>query len=551
MTVDSLGLVAIAAELRDAVLGRRLGEVVLPAHGQAVIGLPDGGLFISIRPDDARCHRVSAVPVRPGAETGLQAHLNALLRGGTVTRVEAIDFDRVLHLEVDNVDRVGRETHQRLVIELMGKHSACCVLDAAGLIEATLKTVTRAVNRHRELLPKLPYTPPPTGGRRDPRSLTRDELAALWPELTEPSLRDGWRRHLHGMSERLWQYLLAAGADQSAESCWRVWSELVERMRDGRFEPSLVRDAAGLPADAWALPLPGGEPAPSLSRAMELVAEAQSERQSLARRQADARTGLKRRRERAEALLANLARREQRAEQAAQWRLEADLILANLHRIGARDAELVVDGWPQEGESLTIALDPAMPPQRLAERLYERARKAARAAQSVAAERAAAEAELAEAIRALAALEAGEAPLPPPESAGPRERKPRTERERWLRRLKRWTTADGYTCLIGTNAAESEGLLSRVAAPTDLWFHVRGAGSGHVILRTEGRPEQVPPGSIEAAARLAARQSKMKHSDIVPVVYTQRKYVTKVTGGAAGKVVYRNEQTIFVDPTGG
>ena len=122
-------------------------------------------------------------------------------------------------------------------------------------------------------------------------------------------------------------------------------------------------------------------------------------------------------------------------------------------------------------------------------------------------------------------------------------------RDKTPARLTKQLSRDGYTILIGRNAQESETLLSHQAAPTDWWLHVRGAGSGHVIIRSEGRPDAVPLSTIQEAAVWAARQSKMKHSAIVPVVYTQRKHVTKVKGGAAGKVTYRQEKTIFVDPT--
>jgi predicted ribosome quality control (RQC) complex YloA/Tae2 family protein len=290
------------------------------------------------------------------------------------------------------------------------------------------------------------------------------------------------------------------------------------------------------------------------------VAAHTGERARLAQRRGELRALLGRALGRVESQLKGLERTRQRAAHAAAWQHQADLLLSHLHAVEPRADSVQVTDWVNgEPVELTLALDPALSGPRNAEALYERARKARRAAEgapsrepelgaeherlTALAARLAAADSLDELDMVAARLDTSGAP------AAPRAARPRTERERWLARLERHVSADGYTILVGRNATESEGLLSRIAAPSDLWLHVRGAGSGHVIIRTEGRPEAVPAATLEEAARWAARHSRARHSDLVPVVYTQRRYVTKVTGGAAGKVVYRHEKLILVDPT--
>jgi predicted ribosome quality control (RQC) complex YloA/Tae2 family protein len=77
---------------------------------------------------------------------------------------------------------------------------------------------------------------------------------------------------------------------------------------------------------------------------------------------------------------------------------------------------------------------------------------------------------------------------------------------------------------------------------------VRAAASAHVIVRTGKRPNAVPPRVIAEAARLAALHSEAKHSSIVAVDYTLKRYVHKPRGSPPGQVVYRNEKTIHVNP---
>lgn len=563
--MDSLSLAALAAELRPLAATERLGRVVLPARDQVAVGWGPAALLISIVPDAARVHLLETLPRSPRPEPSLQTHLDYLLRGGQVTAIEAVDFDRVLHLTIDNVDRIGQPRTLTLVVELMGKHSACCVLDATGTILAPLRVVTHAVNRHRELKPQIPYVPPPGGGRRNPLELDAAAFAALWPRLAAaPTVQAGWRRHLFGLSDPLWDWLCRhaglprdVAGDGVRDAVWAAWREVADRVLEGRFEPCVVRDEDGCPTLAWPLPLPGSEPVASLSAGLAMVADARQSRSVTRGLRGELEGRLKRAASRLKDQRRGLARRQRQADDAAALQQAGDLLLSHLHLIHPRQTELQVpDPFAPASPPRTIALDPALNGPQNAAAYYDRARRARQAGEGLAAQEAALSAEQARlddlgarlaAAETLADLQELAESLPDGRPAGRGDR-PRTERERILRKLGKQVSRDGYQILIGRSSQESEALLSRIASPTDLWLHVRGAGSGHVVIRTEGRPEQVPPSTIEEAAVIAARHSKMKHSDVVPVVWCQRKFVTKVRGGQAGKVVYRNEKSLFVNP---
>lgn len=106
----------------------------------------------------------------------------------------------------------------------------------------------------------------------------------------------------------------------------------------------------------------------------------------------------------------------------------------------------------------------------------------------------------------------------------------------------------GYMVLVGINATANDYLSTKVGKGNDLWFHVRGHTSAHVLVLTGGKPEKVPHEVLRYAAELAAKNSPLKHSQHVPVDYTLKKYVRKPRGSAVGTVVYTNEKTLHVDP---
>jgi len=74
---------------------------------------------------------------------------------------------------------------------------------------------------------------------------------------------------------------------------------------------------------------------------------------------------------------------------------------------------------------------------------------------------------------------------------------------------------------------------------------VKGA---HVVVRTGKKGLSIPNATIRQAASMAARNSDAKHSSLVPVDYTLRKYVRKRKGAAPGFVTYTHERTIDVTP---
>lgn len=104
-------------------------------------------------------------------------------------------------------------------------------------------------------------------------------------------------------------------------------------------------------------------------------------------------------------------------------------------------------------------------------------------------------------------------------------------------------TIMGYQVWMGKTAAGNDEML-RQAGKNDLWLHARSVSGSHVIIRKKGNvfPREI----IEAAAILAARNSKAKHQKVVPVIYTERKYVVKSKGSNPGEVRLLKEQVIDV-----
>ncbi|MFM7764482.1 MAG: NFACT RNA binding domain-containing protein [Sphingomonadales bacterium] len=104
-------------------------------------------------------------------------------------------------------------------------------------------------------------------------------------------------------------------------------------------------------------------------------------------------------------------------------------------------------------------------------------------------------------------------------------------------------TIDGFEVWIGKSAADNDNML-KLASKQDLWLHVRGYAGSHVIIKKKG--PNFPESVIQKAAELAARNSKAKTQKMVPVIYTERRYVSKPRNAAPGEVAVLKEKVTDV-----
>ena len=104
--------------------------------------------------------------------------------------------------------------------------------------------------------------------------------------------------------------------------------------------------------------------------------------------------------------------------------------------------------------------------------------------------------------------------------------------------------SDRITLYIGKNSANNEQLTFGFAKPDDIWLHARGASGSHCILKGAAMHNA---SEIRRAAEIAAWHSAAKHSELAPVICTQKKYLKK-DRKSPGNVIIEREQVLMVKP---
>ena len=134
------------------------------------------------------------------------------------------------------------------------------------------------------------------------------------------------------------------------------------------------------------------------------------------------------------------------------------------------------------------------------------------------------------------------ASLMPQAAAGGREVVPR-------RPYREHLLSTGLRILVGRDGADNDRTTFEFARPYELWFHTQQCPGSHVVMKYPNKSFEPSKAEIEEAAAIAAYYSRAKNDSLVPVVYTERRYVRKPRKAKPGLVTVEREKSIMVAPT--
>ena len=110
------------------------------------------------------------------------------------------------------------------------------------------------------------------------------------------------------------------------------------------------------------------------------------------------------------------------------------------------------------------------------------------------------------------------------------------------------TLSTGLTVYVGRDGSDNDRTTFEFARPYELWFHTQQCAGSHVVMKFPGKSFEPSKREIEEAASLAAWHSKARNDSLVPVAYTQRKYVRKPRKAKPGLVTIEREKSVMVAP---
>ena len=241
---------------------------------------------------------------------------------------------------------------------------------------------------------------------------------------------------------------------------------------------------------------------------------------------------------------------ESRAGRYERW---GHLLMAQQDQVPEGAEEVELPDLFEDGKPVTIPVDPAKSPVENAEHYYDRARRTRRSREEAEArlddtlERADRAEALLEELRTIDTLDG----IKQFRSEREDEFAPFVERDdadvdRFP--FRRFDLGGGFEVWVGKNARQNHELTFHASQKYDLWLHARGVPGAHTVLHLPNRDAEPGKRRIYTAAAIAAHYSQSKGSDVVPVMVTERKYVTSPKGADPGVVRVDREEVVMVEP---
>ncbi|MDR2201218.1 MAG: NFACT family protein [Clostridiales bacterium] len=570
MPADALHYKHAAAELNSVLTGGRIEKITAPAHDGFVLHIRVRGenrkLYINLSPAGASCRLTAAAPESLPTPPPFLMHLRKYLNGATVSGITTLPYERVIYISVMCSDELRLKTPRTLAAEIMGRHSNLILTDARGVISDSLHRASPAEGLKRTVFPGLVYSPPPAPDKIGLGSKT--ELLRVLSAFEGGSLQGYLQKHVSGFAPASFNEAIAKALGDAPQAplktadAERVADALISMYESPALNPC-ARFIDSAAADFYIEPYktaPGGYVFyKTLNEAMDAYYSAAGAVGKLAAQKNKLLSALKGAVQKYEKRIKAECENITAAADFERDRIAGELLTANVWRVEKGQKSVLVDDYYTGGQT-EIALDEKLSAQANAQKYFKLYNKKKRAAQINAERNAESRAELdyLESVAASVNLaenadelkqiesELTERGLLPAQALKRGAKKP--EPADSLRGVYK-TLFDGYAVFAGKNNLQNDA-LTRSAADTDIWLHVKAAHGSHTLIKN-GKPDFPPDAVLLKAAALAAYYSERRAADKTEVDYAFAKNVFKPRKAPPGKALYENHFTVIVKPEKG
>ena len=555
MPKDALTIYRAAKEL-DFLVGGRVDKVTMP-NADTVILLfhtKNGNhrLLLSCNPSLPRAHITKLNYKSPETATGTLMYFRKRLTGAVLTEIQKDKCERMIGFVFSALDELREPVKYSLIAELTGKCANIVFVEQDGIIGNSLRRISAEADGKRAVFAGLMYRPPNPTGRVGVFDET--ELIARVMACSGMSARAAVNKCVAGLAVSTVDevfFRLGTSEVPPSENAVKSFCETARNLYDSAISPAVVFDESEKPVDYFIEPYKtiGGNVKifPTLNEAMDEYYSALFKASDFAAYVKPLKTAVKNAAAKNKKRLADALQKIAESESADEERVLGDLITANIYRIKRGDRAVTVDNFYDEnGGQITIELDVTKNAQQNAAAHYKAYNKKKKAA--VYADEA--QAQAADALDILERISVEiDICTEKPEldeiraeliSLGVLKPDKKRKKEKPVISQPLSFDIEGVTLLVGKNRAQND-LITKSAARTDTWLHVKSAHGSHAVLKTPSPTDS----QLTRAAEICAYYSQARLSQNVAVDYTLIKYVFTHGGG---KVDYKEYKTVYVNP---
>lgn len=547
MAFDGLFTRSMTKELQKLVTGR-ITKIHQPNALEVMLQIRAGGanhkLLISIHPSYARIHITGQTVDNPAEPPMFCMLLRKHLEGGFIQSIKAQDGERIIEMTVESKNEIGDPVIRKLIVEIMGRHSNCILVDADNMrILDSLKHLPPSLNSYRTVLPGQTYIGPPAQEKVNPFTASDEEVISFFNCSREPK---EIVQHFAGFSPLHAAELLYRLDDTNHPHIFRDFLTEIEEavqptyMENGKvaFSPAALRHVEGAQA-TYA----------TLGELLDRVFFARAERDRVKQQAGDLERWLSNEIVKLRLKLKKLDQDYARASKLEEFQLYGELLMANLYQFEKGTERVSVENY-YTGDQVTIPVSPRKTPIENAQSYYTKYNKAKNALVMIEEQKQKTEDEiqyfemLSQQVQQAAPADIEEIREELAEQGYLRLRASKKKKKPTKPEPEKFISSSGIPISVGKNNKQNDYLTFKLAKKSDIWLHTKDIPGSHVVIHSD-QPDET---TLHEAAVLSAYFSKARDSSSVPVDYTEIRQVKKPNGSKPGFVIYFEQKTLFVTP---
>lgn len=571
MSLDGTVVKNLVYEINNRVNGGRIDKIYQDDNNNLLINIRANGkrerLFISIygSPRMYFSEELFDSPQNPPAFCML---LRKHLENNQILSVNQYKMDRIVEIHVKSRDELGLYSEKSLIIELMGKHSNVILIDnESKKIIDSLKRVNFNLSSVREILPGLIYNEEDISQGLDP--CETESIINLIKDCEENlNLKSFFLKAFTGISPQMCEEIefrtnidfkkkIFSLNDDEIEILNKVFLNIFLDIKENKFVPIKIYKEA-IFKDFYSIDLKelsekDKEKIDSISSLLEEFYNSKFLRDSLGSKSKELRRAVKKHIDKINRKISNQSNELNLALNREKYKVYADLISSNFHKIEKGSDNVTVENFYNEMEEIVIPLDSKLDGPGNASKYYKKYSKLKNAAVYLEEQINIGKSEVDYLESILLNIDFAETPdeiddlyeeLEKEGYLKKRNKSNKKKRKDSQENYIKIKTEDGFDIYIGRNNRQNDYLTLKKAKKNDLWFHVKDAPGSHVILKNDNR--DFSNSAMMTAAKLAAKYSSLSKSQNIPVDYTFKMNVKRHPAKKPGLVSYTNYKTINV-----
>ncbi|BEP29478.1 Rqc2 family fibronectin-binding protein [Helicovermis profundi] len=579
MAFDGIFIHSLVEELNKIIKDGKIDKVYQPEKDELTLVVKKNrkniNLLISC---DASLPHITIIEKRrdnPKAPPMFCMLMRKMLVGSRIVEISQSGLERVITIKLRNKNEIGDTVYLNLIVEIMGKHSNIILTNNEFKIIDSIKRIPFNLSRVRQILPGLNYSQIPSG-KLNLLTTNYDELLDKFNlyKSNKPVFKSIYML-LDGISPIVAKnicYLISLDAstkfdDVNKDDIISLVDNLISlqiSLLNNKFTPFYVRqkneekliDYHILELDLYKNEKNKIYHNDDIFKVINTYFSKKNDDHRIAQKFSNLRKIVSQRKDRLTNKISKLENELLIAENAEEFKICGELIIANIYKIDANLNEIELDNYYDENNpKIIVKLNPNLTPSENSQKYYKKYNKLKTAQTELKSQIEETNHEIVYLENVLSNIENStdvenieEIKNELIDTGYIKKKKLIKGKKRKVKALNpyEYLSSDGFKILVGKNSAQNDLLTLKSSSNKDIWLHTKIIPSSHVVIKTEGK--EVPEKTILEAALICSYHSKAKMSSNVPVDYTAIKNVSKPNGAKPGMVIYVHYNTVYVTP---